>query len=114
MEKRGLLRRAAAAAALAAIFFRELMLSSWAVTRAAFARQPRTHSAILAVPIELRTDLGIALLANLVSLTPGTTSLHVSDDRRTLYIHTLDAMAPDDVVASVKDVFERRIAEIEG
>ena len=53
------------------------------------------------------------MLANLVSLTPGTTSLHVSDDRKILYVHCLDAPVVDEIVADIKDTFERRIAEIE-
>jgi multicomponent Na+:H+ antiporter subunit E len=49
-----------------------------------------------------------------VSATPGSTCLHVADDRRTLYVHFLDA--PDVVAraADVKALFERRILEMEG
>lgn len=99
---------------LGVIFLRELALSSWSVAKAAFARQPRLASAIVAVPLQLRTDLGIATLANLVSLTPGTTSLHVSADRATLYVHCLDADSADDVRASIHGAFEVPIKEIEG
>jgi multisubunit Na+/H+ antiporter MnhE subunit len=43
------------------------------------------------IPVDARTDWGVALFAYLVSLTPGSTCLHVSDDRRSLYVHLLDA-----------------------
>lgn len=99
---------------LGGIFFYELWLSSVSVARAAFARQPRTASAIIAVPLDLHTDLGIAVLANLVTLTPGTCSLHISDDRRTLYVHALNAASPEQAIASIKQTFESRIARIEG
>jgi multicomponent Na+:H+ antiporter subunit E len=101
------------ALALAAVFVYELGLSSLIVARAAFARKPRVASAIVAVPIELRTDLGIATLANLVTLTPGTCSLHVSEDRRTLYVHALNTESPEQTVAGIKRAFERRIARLE-
>jgi multicomponent Na+:H+ antiporter subunit E len=101
------------ASALGAVFVYELGLSSWTVARAAFARKPRTASAIVAVPLELHTDLGIAVLANLVTLTPGTCSLHVSDDRRTLYVHALNVESPEETVAAIKRAFERRIARLE-
>ena len=101
------------ALALAVVFVRELGLSSLTVARAAFSRRPRTASAIVAVPLELRTDLGIAVLANLVTLTPGTCSLHVSDDRRTLYVHALNVSSPEQTVAAIKHAFERRIARLE-
>ncbi|VGO10901.1 Na(+) H(+) antiporter subunit E [plant metagenome] len=96
------------------VFLRELLLSSWSVASAAFARQPTLAPAIIAVPLNLRTDLGIATLANLVSLTPGTTSLHVSEDRRTLYVHCLDASSSEQVIAGIQRSFEDTIKEIEG
>jgi multicomponent Na+:H+ antiporter subunit E len=99
---------------LAAVFQRELVKSSVAVAHAAFAREPRTASAIIAMPIALRTDFGIAVLANMVTLTPGTCSLHISDDRRTLFIHSLDAADPEAIVADIRKVFEDRIRRIEG
>lgn len=98
---------------LAAVFLYELGHSSVAVARSAFSPKPRTASAIVAVPIDLRTDLGIALLANLVTLTPGTCSLHVSEDRRTLYVHALNVDSPEETVAGIKRAFERRIARLE-
>lgn len=114
MRRPALFRRIVDTAFLAGIFFYELGLSSFSVAKAAFAREPLTRSAIVAVPLELRTDFGIVMLANLVTLTPGTCSLHVSEDRRTLYVHALDAISAEEVAASIKSVFERRIARIEG
>ncbi|MFC3124158.1 Na+/H+ antiporter subunit E [Pseudoroseomonas globiformis] len=109
-----LLSRAGAAVALVLVFLWELAVASVTVAAAAFARNPSTASAILAVPIHLRTDLGIATLANLTSLTPGTCSLHVSEDRRTLYVHVLDASDQDAVMSGIKSTFEARIRRIEG
>ena len=113
MAKSGFARRFLGGAALSAVFLYELGLSSLTVARAAFARKPQTASAIVAVPLELRTDLGIAVLANLVTLTPGTCSLHVSQDRRTLYVHALNVDSPEQTVAAIKQAFESRIARLE-
>src|SRR5699024_7238650 len=44
---------------------------------------------VIALPLEARTELEITLVANLISLTPGTLSLDVSDDRKVLYIHAM-------------------------
>lgn len=98
---------------LSVVFLKELVLSSVAVARAALSRELGSVSAIIAYPLELETDMGIVVLANCVTLTPGTTSLHVSDDRKTLYIHVLDAADPNEVIAGIKQSFERRIREIE-
>ncbi len=107
-------QRSRQATSLAAIFLRELVVSSVAVARSVLGARSAPASAIIAVPIELRTAAGVTTLANCVSLTPGTTSLHVSEDMTTLYIHVLDAPSEDEVIASVKSTFEARIKEIEG
>lgn len=114
MKRRSVIKRALSALILIVIFIRELILSSVAVAKASFSRNPKVSPAIIAVPISLRTDLGISALANLVSLTPGTTSLHVNDTRSMLYVHCLDAPSADRVVEDIKNTFERRIQEIEG
>ncbi|WP_084824732.1 Na+/H+ antiporter subunit E [Lampropedia cohaerens] len=110
---RAMLWRGLACLRLAVIFLRELALSSWAVARAAFARQPALAPAIIAMPLRLRTEMGIATLANLVSLTPGTTSLHVSQDHRTLYVHCLDGSDVQGVINGIRRSFEDVILEIE-
>lgn len=106
--------RLLAGSRLALIFVRELFVSSFAVARAAFARHPKVSPAIIAIPCELRTDQAVTALANLISLTPGTTSLHVSEDHKMLYVHCLDAPAAQGVAEHIKATFERRLKELEG
>ena len=50
----------------------------------------------------------------LISATPGSTCLHVADDRRTLFVHFLDAPDGPARAADVKALFERWILQIEG
>lgn len=113
-QRAGLLPRLWAAFVLALIFVRELVLSSVLVVRAAFARNIEVMPAIIAVPLDLKTDLGVALVANLVSLTPGTTSLHTSKDGKILYVHALDAVDDEAVINSIKTSFEKWVRKVEG
>lgn len=102
-------RRCIAWAVLTGLFLRELVLSVRDVLAAVIDPARIESSGIVAVPLDLRTDAGIALLANMVTLTPGTTSLHVSDDRRWLYVHVMNLS--DGVVGHIKNGFERRVKE---
>lgn len=75
---------------------------------------PRHHMrpAIIAVPLDLESDTEITFLANLITLTPGTLSLEVSEDRRVLYVH---AMYVDEIEAFRQDIkrrYERRVKEL--
>ncbi len=107
-------RRAWVALSLASVFVYDLVAASVAVARIVLALRRRNRPAIVAVPVDAGTEWGVALFAYLVSLTPGSTCLHVADDRRTLYVHFLDAPDAEARAAGVKALYERRILQLEG
>ena len=109
-----MMRRVAAAFSLLGIFLYDLVVASLAVARIVVARRPEHDPAIVAVPVDAQTRWGVALFAYLVSATPGSTCLHVADDRRTLFVHFLDAPDTRARAAGVKALFERRIIQLEG
>ncbi len=96
---------------LAGLFLKELALSAWRVALTVLSPHMRLAPGILAFPLSARTDFEIALLANLITLTPGTLSVDVSADRRTLYVHALDCADPDALRRDIAAGFERRIME---
>jgi len=69
-----------------------------------------SESAIVEVPLDVKSDLGVALLANMVTLTPGTTTLHVSPDKKYLYAHVMNYSGS--VVPDIKQGFERQILKV--
>jgi multicomponent Na+:H+ antiporter subunit E len=74
---------------------------------------PRHHMkpGVIAVPLEAKTDLEITLLASLISLTPGTLTLDVSEDRSELYVHAMYLDDPDALRREIKQDLERRVLE---
>ena len=107
-------RRLRAALSLTRAFVIDLVASSLGVARIVLAPRRENRPAIVAVPVDARTDWGVALFAYVVSLTPGSTCLHVAEDRRTLYVHFLDAPDPGARAAGIKALYERRILGLEG
>ena len=107
-------RRLAGVAALLVIFVVDLVIASFSVARIVLRRDPETTPAIVTVPSDLRTAWGTVLFANFLSLTPGSTCLHVSRDRRTLYVHLLHTDNPDREAARFKRLYERWIRMAEG
>lgn len=67
---------------------------------------------IVAFPLDAKTDLEITLLANLITLTPGTLALDVSSDRSVLYVHGMYVMNKKEFIADIKQGFEKRLLEI--
>jgi multicomponent Na+:H+ antiporter subunit E len=94
------------------LFLWELVRSNLRMARDVVLPQSRLQPGIIGVPLDARTDAEITCLANLITLTPGTLSLDVSDDRRTLYIHAMDARDPAAVRADIKHGLERRVVEV--
>ncbi len=66
----------------------------------------RLRPAFMEIPLDLRSDLAISLLANTISLTPGTVSCWLSPDRRSLLVHTLHTADPAAEVAKIKSRYE--------
>lgn len=64
---------------------------------------------IIKIPLDVQTNTEISLLANLITLTPGTLSIDVSDDKKVLYVHTMYVKDKDEFIREIKDGFERRI-----
>ncbi|WFU09883.1 Na+/H+ antiporter subunit E [Rhizobium sp. CB3090] len=93
------------------LFLRELAKSAWAVAVTVMSPKMDVKPGIFAFPLTVDRDFEITLLANLITLTPGTLSVDVSDDRKTLYVHALDCSDPEAVKRSITEGFERRIME---
>ncbi|MEX0408125.1 Na+/H+ antiporter subunit E [Aquibium sp. LZ166] len=107
----GYFRRTRRVVSLFALFLYELVLSSWRV--AVLVVQPRMDlkPGIFAYPLKVDREFEITLLANLITLTPGTLSVDVSEDRRFLYVHALDCSDPDQTRLDIANGFERKIME---
>jgi multicomponent Na+:H+ antiporter subunit E len=109
-----LLRRLRRIVGLALLFAWELMAS--AVRVAIIVLTPDLKSAlrpaIIAFPLTVKSDAEITLLANMITLTPGTLSIDVAEDRSVLYVHVLQLRDRDELIASIANGFERRIREI--
>lgn len=75
---------------------------------------PRHHMkpGVIGIPLDARTDLEITILANLITMTPGTLSLDISPDRKTLYVHAMYIRDADKLRADIKNNLERRVLEL--
>ena len=100
--------------ALALLFFYELLLS--AVRVAWLVIQPNLRAqlqpGIIAFPLTAKTDREITLLANLITLTPGTLSVDVSEDRKYIYVHALSVPNKRELIKSIAEGFEAKIIEV--
>lgn len=95
-------------------FTKEMFVATFQVVREVLSRKWRIEAGMIAVPMDVKSDLEITILASLISLTPGTLSVEVSEDKTFLFVHAMyipggDA---DRVKAEIKNGFERRVLRV--
>jgi multicomponent Na+:H+ antiporter subunit E len=95
-----------------AFFAVELLLANLRVAYSVLVPHKSLRPGVVAVPLDVETDVEITLLVNLITLTPGTLSLDVSADRKVLYVHTLYVDDVDEFRCHIKQGFERRVREL--
>ena len=93
-------------------FLKEMLVSSVRVAFDVITPTHRSRPGIIAIPLAVRSPMEITVLANMITLTPGTLSLDLSDDQRTLYIHAMFADDPDQIRHEIKHGLEAKILEL--
>jgi len=105
------IRRVRRVTSLILVFLKELTLSALRVATIVLSPKPIYQPAFIAFPLTTDRDAEIAILANMITLTPGTLSVDVSDDKSTLFIHCLDVPNIELLKADIAQGFERKIME---
>ncbi|OEH93666.1 Na+/H+ antiporter subunit E [Bacillus solimangrovi] len=96
------------------LFIKELILANLSVVKFVYKPNLKTDTkpGIFALPIDLKTNWEITLLANLITLTPGTLSVAVSNDYSVIYIHAMDIPNVEEQIDGIKNTFEKAIMEV--
>lgn len=94
------------------IFIKELILSNIAIVKVVLKPKLDMRPAIFAMDTVLTKDWQITLLSSLITLTPGTLVIDVSEDNKTLFIHAMNIGEVEDEINSIKNSFEKAILEV--
>lgn len=97
---------------LAGFFVWELVVANVRVAADVLRRNHAIRPAVVAIPLDARSDSEILLLSALLNITPGSVTIDVSDDRRTLYVHVMRMESPDSTRREIKDGYERRVLQL--
>lgn len=94
------------------VFAVELIKANYELTKIVVSPKVDIHPGFFAYPCELEEEWEIALISALISLTPGTLIVAISDDHSTIYIHGINALDVDKEIATIKNSFEKLIVEV--
>lgn len=93
------------------LFIYELVVSSLRVVWDVVTPTHLSRPGIIALPLAAKQETEILLVANLISLTPGSLSLDLSPDRKTLYVHAMFVEDPEALRRELKSGIERWVLE---
>jgi multicomponent Na+:H+ antiporter subunit E len=93
-------------------FLKELFVSNMRVMWDVITPRHTSRPGIIGVPLDAETDLEIMLVANLISLTPGTLSIDLSGDHKILYVHVMFLDDVEQTRRTIKEGLERRVLEV--
>lgn len=111
------LARPVVALRLALVVLRDIVVANVEVARRVLGPEAAIRPRFVEVPLAISDAHGIAALACIITLTPGTLSATLSDDRRTLRVHALhvaDDAAEAALVADIRARYEAPLLAIFG
>ena len=94
------------------IFLVDIILANFTVARLILGKPECLQPVFVTIPLDVKSDLAISFLANVISLTPGTVSSRVSPDHRCLLVHALNEADTEALVAAIKSRYEVPLKEI--
>jgi len=92
----------------------DILVANLAVAKLILAPGISVRPQFVQLPLAVNDPFAVTLLAATISLTPGTVSVDVSENRDFLLVHCLDVDDPDAVAMRIKERYERRLREIFG
>jgi multicomponent Na+:H+ antiporter subunit E len=93
-------------------YLKEVLVANLRVAWDVLTPQDLSDPSIIALPLDAQTDFEILVVANLISMTPGTLSMDVSSDRQTLYIHAMFTGDVEVLKRELKENFEARVLRL--
>jgi multicomponent Na+:H+ antiporter subunit E len=105
-------RRIFSAARLAAFFGWALIVANIRVAIDVIRPHTNIRPAVVAIPLDVTSDAEILLLSMLINITPGSVTIDLAEDRRTLYVHVMHMNTVEASRREIKDGFEHRVKRV--
>lgn len=90
----------------------DIMVANVIVAKLILGNRDNLQPKFLHIPLDIEHPLAIGLLANTISLTPGTVSCDLSEDRKTLLVHGLHEEDPEATVKEIKQRYEQPLKKV--
>jgi multicomponent K+:H+ antiporter subunit E len=96
---------------LASTVLYDILVANIAVARLILGPLSRLEPAFIRMPLRLQGNVGVSLLANIITLTPGTLSASLSPDRSEIIIHALQGADPEAIITEIRERYEQPLLD---
>ncbi len=97
---------------LTGIVIIDIVRSNFAVARIILFPRRDSVSGFVSLPLDLRNNYGLTILALIITATPGTMWIHLDRAKDTLLVHVLDLIDEEAWIQLIKDRYEALLMEI--
>lgn len=111
-HERPRLRKPFVAIRLALVVLKDIVTSNLDVARLILGPEARIRPRFVWLPLSIVDPHGIVALAGIITMTPGTLSAEITDDRRHLLVHAMNVDDEAALVAAIKARYEAPLMEI--
>jgi Multisubunit Na+/H+ antiporter, MnhE subunit len=95
-----------------AVFLRELVYANLDVARRVLMPQPPVNPGVVRYGLEIEDPVAVTVLANSITLTPGTLTLDHDREENVLLIHAIDGAGDSEDVVSTVEEWEALLEEM--
>ena len=90
----------------------DILMSNIRVAIQVLGPERNIHPGFIWLPLDIANIHGIAALTSMITLTPGTVSAALSDDRKYLLVHVLNLEDEEHLISEIKRRYEAPLMEI--
>lgn len=95
-----------------AVVLHDILIANITVAKLILGKNDHLKPGFFSIDLDIKTPLGISLLANTISLTPGTVSCDLTPDRSQLLVHALHVEDIESTIADIKQRYEKPLMEV--
>jgi multicomponent K+:H+ antiporter subunit E len=95
-----------------AVVMWDILVANVTVAKLIIGKNDKLQPAFFYIDLDVKHPLAISILANTISLTPGTVSCDLTADRKRLFVHALHAEDIDQIIADIKQRYEAPLNEV--
>lgn len=95
-----------------AVVLWDIMVANVIVAKLILGNRNNLEPKFMHIPLDIEHPLAVSFLANTISLTPGTVSCDVSEDKKFLIVHGLHEPQPEDTISEIKQRYEQPLKKV--